>query len=590
MTIGTTTKRIALASLVWAAAVTNPGAPAQAGPLCDWLFGRHAAPPPPPYAAQYPVYAAQYPAYAAQYPAAQYPAAQYPAAQAVAPVSGGYSAGYPGTTLPPVSYQAPVGGAAALQMPAYQSYYGAPAVAPAAVPAYAAPAAVDRGYAAYTPPLRGTYPPSGVPQTSYYGTGNYYPDFNGAAANVAPVTAYQPATNPAVNPAVNPAAIPATPPPGSTIQTYPGVPAARPGVLGGLSRFFGSLFGTGYSTSSYRAPVTYYRPVTSLDASGQPVVVQMPCTSYQQQVQRTPFTTFAPAQGAGTIAPPSACATVPGGNVYNPYNNSVPAGVGDPYASSGVAPATGVMPGNYYGPPAGQSAPSTQPAPMNQPGSGLSPYTNPDSIPLAPPSLNDGSSYAPSPSSGSPTTQAMPPVRIIPQTTLSPSGLRVEAPPLQNSDSAGSSTNPYVRPLPAGDYPYPRPQQDSQQSDSARPQQPDYQSAEDLADRVASSQPGYKPIEWKVQRASYQQPVSQQPVSQQAVSQQPVSQQAASQPVSDPPPVRLRAPATNQPAISPQQSTRQPLTVRAHQPPAASPAPKSRDDYQSLGWSSRPRR
>ncbi|XZE52446.1 hypothetical protein SH139x_004139 [Planctomycetaceae bacterium SH139] len=572
MTIGTTTKRIALASLLWAAAVTSPGAPAQAGPLCDWLFGRHAPPPPPPYAAQYPVYAAQYPVYAAQ----------YSAAQAVAPVSGGYSAGYPGT-LPPVSYQAPVGGAAALQMPAYQSYYGAPAVAPAAVPAYApaavpayaAPAAVDRGYGVYTPPLRGTYPPSGVPQTSYYGTGNYYPDFDGAPANVAPVTAYQPA--------MNPAAIPAAPPAGSTIQTYPGIPAARPGVLGGLSRFFGSLFGTGYSTSSYRAPVTYYRPVTQLDASGQPVVVQMPCTSYQQQLQRTPFTTFAPAQGAGTIAPPSACATVPGGSVYNPYNNSLPAGVGDPYASSGVAPAAGVMPGNYYGPPVGQSAPATQPGSMNQPGSGLSPYTNPDSIPLAPPSLDGGSSYAPSPSAGSPTTQAMPPVRIIPQTTLSPSGLRVEAPPLQNSDSASSSANPYVRPLPAGDYPYPRQQQGSQQSDSARPQQPDYQSAEELADRVASSQLGYKPIEWKVQRASYQRPASEQPVS-------------------DPPPVRLRAPATAQPSNVTQQPTRQPLTVRAQQTPPAGPipagrpipaaksAPESRDDYQSLGWSSRPRR
>ncbi len=60
-----------------------------------------------------------------------------------------------------------------------------------------------------------------------------------------------------------------------------------------LSRCFSKLFGTSYSTSYYRAPITYYRPVTSADAlTGAPVVVQQPCDSYVQQVQRTPYNTL----------------------------------------------------------------------------------------------------------------------------------------------------------------------------------------------------------------------------------------------------------------------------------------------------------
>ena len=73
----------------------------------------------------------------------------------------------------------------------------------------------------------------------------------------------------------------------------------------GLRRFFNSLLGrnTNYVTSYYRAPITYYRPLSTVDpVSGTTVTVQQPCSSYVQQLQRIPYNSFLPL-GQSTVLP-----------------------------------------------------------------------------------------------------------------------------------------------------------------------------------------------------------------------------------------------------------------------------------------------
>ena len=88
------------------------------------------------------------------------------------------------------------------------------------------------------------------------------------------------------------------------------------------NQFWDRWFGTGYRTSSYRVPVTYYRPVVTTDpTTGQQIVVQQPCTSYVQQAQRTPFRLFraarpnlgnqSPASFDPTACPPGALPAMP---------------------------------------------------------------------------------------------------------------------------------------------------------------------------------------------------------------------------------------------------------------------------------------
>lgn len=67
------------------------------------------------------------------------------------------------------------------------------------------------------------------------------------------------------------------------------LPAPRVGLLG-------ILFGNRYRTTYNNVPTTVYRPVQTVDPStGQRVVVQQPCTTTTQQVQRTPYTALQPA-------------------------------------------------------------------------------------------------------------------------------------------------------------------------------------------------------------------------------------------------------------------------------------------------------
>ena len=118
------------------------------------------------------------------------------------------------------------------------------------------PVARTQSYRAPLTPLRGS-----TPASSYMGTNNAYaatPTYssNYAAAQVSTTSPGLPlqVTTPTGTPAT---AIPATP-------VAPVFAPAQPQV-GGLGRFFGSLYGTNYRSSYYRAPITYYRPVTSVD-------------------------------------------------------------------------------------------------------------------------------------------------------------------------------------------------------------------------------------------------------------------------------------------------------------------------------------
>ncbi len=65
----------------------------------------------------------------------------------------------------------------------------------------------------------------------------------------------------------------------------------------------GHIFGNRYQTNYNNVPTTVYRPVQQLNpTTGQTVIVQQPCTTTTQQVQRTPYTSLQPAQPA-TVAP-----------------------------------------------------------------------------------------------------------------------------------------------------------------------------------------------------------------------------------------------------------------------------------------------
>jgi hypothetical protein len=166
-----------------------------------------------------------------------------------------------------------------------------------------------------------------------------------------------------------------------------------------LGRFFGSLFGTSYRSSYYRAPITYYRPVTSIDpVSGTTVTVQQPCSSYVQQLQRTPYGSLQPA-----LAPPSSGCQTPNNDYCNtpspyPIGSNAPSA---PYsmAPSSIAPPSGV---GQVG-AVGQPNQMTVPIPSTAPAAGGSVYGQPGPSPNlspltgAPPSLSPFNS-APAPS------------------------------------------------------------------------------------------------------------------------------------------------------------------------------------------------
>lgn len=313
-------------------ATTLPSTESTACCLTNRLFGRSNA----LYAASYTPYAAGYAPYAAGY----------------APTST-YVVGYaavPSTTaaLPPTLNPAPIAsnGVFQAQRPAY---YGNPTV-------YTGQPVMGNVQTSYRAPisstLRGT-----VPTITTLGMGGVYQAAYGSQAS----------------PGLQ---VGATVPVGTPVQIYQ-APAPR---VGGFSRFFAPQFGTSYRTAYYRVPVTYYRPVTSVDpVTGAAVTVQQPCTSYTQQLQRTPYRGLQVAPPA--LTQPSAVyqASPLAGGQTAPY------GQVSPYA---VAPSNGIGQVGAVGTADQIPVPTPSLSPARNGQSGYTPNTTPLSgAPSSPPSI-----------------------------------------------------------------------------------------------------------------------------------------------------------------------------------------------------------
>lgn len=167
-------------------------------------------------------------------------------------------------------------------------------------PSYGVP-----GYAApnYAVP---TYPANRLPTTGYAANyGNYY----GSMMPVIGPSGYgYPATNPT----------------GIAAATAPSIMSYVPD----------------YRTSTYRAPVTYYRPLMTTDPNtGGQVVALAPCTSYEYQAQRIP--TFGYNGLFGSFATPPVQPAAPALPTY-----TLPSG-GVPLAMSSVNPGTYSAYGSY---------------------------------------------------------------------------------------------------------------------------------------------------------------------------------------------------------------------------------------------------
>ena len=325
------TRIVSTALVITTTFMLTPSA-AKACWLTDHLYGRAPVAP----------NAAGYAAPGAAGYAAGYPAAAGVAAPALTqPYTAGYAGygyGYMSTVAPSLSLPGvPQNGAAALQRPAYPEnpyasnfapldnpsvYTGLPVDVEPDVPdqpvAVARPPGTlpiaPRRYQAYSAPLSGTVPiarrlrGAAATSNSFYGTGNVYPNNYQVPAYASnyPGTAAAGAVPPA------PAAIPAAGLPTATMPVAgayaaPVSPAPRHPVLSGLRRFFGSLLGKHYESSYYRAPVTYYRPVTTVDpVTGTDVTVQRPCASSVQMLQRTPYRSLqTPPPSLAPSLPPS---------------------------------------------------------------------------------------------------------------------------------------------------------------------------------------------------------------------------------------------------------------------------------------------
>ncbi|KAA1262519.1 hypothetical protein LF1_50840 [Rubripirellula obstinata] len=365
-------RQLTIASLFTALAVAGTGS-ADACCLTDWLYGRQAS----PYAAGYAPVGTIAPVGFAQ-----------PYAAGYTPISTS------STTLLPAQTPALSSGAYQAQRPAYLDnpsvYTGLPVgnnlQTSYSVPLTSAPQ-LSAGNQSLFGGLRGNASARPFLGSSQYGASNVYPNSSYYQSNYASAQVGLPAT-----------ALPAT----NVAPLFPRAPATP--VRSGLSRFFGSLFGTNYQSSYYRAPITYYRPVTSVDPTlGTTVTVQQPCTSTVQQLQRTPYNSFqlsapAPMQAAPGFGSPT-CSTPAFGQAGPAYQPSAyqPSAIGQ---ASAIAPAAGqftvpipstATPPSGFGQSGlgqssfGQGQPNT--APLT--GSPSSPRSQSDLSPVDPPSLNN---------------------------------------------------------------------------------------------------------------------------------------------------------------------------------------------------------
>jgi len=248
--------------------------------------------------------------------------------------------------------------------------------------------------------------------------------------------------------------------------------------------WFGMKQGNSYQTTYNNVPTTVYRPVQQIDpATGQMVIVQQPCQTTTQQVQRTPTSTL---QHVPTTPPASPYSAEPGcGNEFPGYpggvtyptqpapqanyqgSTSYPGAAGsydaDGYGS-GVSQATSVQPpaagygANGYGTNGygtngyNSQIPSTAPQPLS--GTYSDGYSGSGSTGNG--YYGQGSSTSPS-TSASPSYPAAPSYPTTPAAPSSPNGSggygdastveqpRLQAPPLgsSGSSSSGSSSSNY---------------------------------------------------------------------------------------------------------------------------------------------------
>lgn len=358
--------------------VTQSAANVHACWLTDWLHGHSA-----------PVYMADYPPAAAEgaYAANCAPAGSSPYAAGYTPYAAGYApaAGRRSRAVLPLASPGRTGADYSVQRPAYYDnpsvYTGRPTLQSSGrVPVTAGSSAYAAGSSPLAQSLRGAASTSG----SFYGTGNVYPDTSYASGGQA--SGYASAMPPS-----SPAAGGMT---GSNVARLYSAPQPR---RGGLARFFSSLLGTNYRSSYYRAPVTYYRPATTVDpVTGSNVTVQQPCTSSVQQLQRTPTRSFQLHSQSSSAAPAPSVAPAPSSSCCGDTAGEPLSGYGTASGSqpSLTAPANGVRPAGGYGTADGGRV---APIPSTGPSAAGEEFSAPNTAPLtgAPPATGRTDDRAP---------------------------------------------------------------------------------------------------------------------------------------------------------------------------------------------------
>ncbi|MCG8649734.1 MAG: hypothetical protein MI861_07870 [Pirellulales bacterium] len=364
---------------------------ASAGRLLDWLFGRREV-----------VYVAQYPTVATSSPFGTVPAgapASNGAFQVQRPAyfdNPSVYTGLPVNTNLPVIWNRPTlfGGPAVSARPVITA-------APSAYPVYQLPAG-STGIPLTTQsslttsarvPIAGTLRGTGTLHrtgTPLAGSGTIITsNFQAAAPNG--TTVISPTTNQPSNSTVV-TGTPLTSVPATNVTPlFVNTPQPR---VGGLARFFSSLLGTNYRTTYYRAPITYYRPVTTVDPiTGATITVQQPCASYVQQLQRIPYSTFQGATGTVVAQPGASCQVISplSTTTYPPLGNVGQVGGLIAPGTSGVTQIPTVAPG-------------LNPQPNLAPLLGTPGASRDDLAPMNPPQLQS------SPNQSSPQQTLRPPV------------------------------------------------------------------------------------------------------------------------------------------------------------------------------------
>jgi len=183
------------------------------------------------------------------------------------------------------------------------------------------------------------------------------------ALGQAPVTAFRTNINPAFAAPVGNTAIPQTSFNAAAAfqaptQVSPGVmaqPMFAPAPQAASGGFFGKVFGNNYQTNYNNVPTTVFRPVQQIDPNtGQTVIVQQPCMTNTQQVQRTPYTSLQPAPAAQPYYGEPTCGNEP--PRYQSPSQFAPAPQFAPSAQ--YAPQQQYAPSSQYPAQAGTTAPN----------------------------------------------------------------------------------------------------------------------------------------------------------------------------------------------------------------------------------------